>query len=89
MACESTIHDPSYLKVLAIDAGATKVSGAIVDKINKDTFNLDESAIEIQYRDHPNFNASFKTTNLKDQYQNIKISDLAEKYFFILSLHFN
>ena len=64
------------MKVLAIDAGATKVSGAIVDKINKDTFNLDEAAIEIQYRDHPNFNTSFTRTNLKDQYQNIKISDL-------------
>ena len=64
------------MKVLAIDAGATKVSGAIVDKINKDTFNLDEAAIEIQYRDPPNCNASFPRTNLKDQYQNIKISDL-------------
>jgi len=64
------------LKVLAIDAGATKVSGAIVDKINKNTFKLDEAAIEIQYRDHPNFNDSFTTTNLKDQYQNLKISEL-------------
>ena len=64
------------MKVLAIDAGATKVSGAIVDKINKNTFKLDEAAIEIQYRDHPNFNDSFTTTNLMDQYQNLKISEL-------------
>ena len=64
------------MKVLAIDAGATKVSGAIVDKINNNTFNIDEAAIEIQYSDHPNFNENFTTPNLNNQYQNIKISDL-------------
>ena len=64
------------MKVLAIDAGATKVSGAIIDKINNNTFNIDETAIEIQYSDHPNFNGNFTTPNLNDQYQNIKISDL-------------
>ena len=64
------------MKVLAIDAGATKVSGAIVHKINKNTFKLDEAAIEIQYSDHPTFNASFKTIKLKDQYQNLNISEL-------------
>ena len=64
------------MKVLAIDAGATKVSGAIVNKINKNTFNLDEPPIEIQYSDHPNFNSNFKAPNLKYQYQNLKISEL-------------
>ena len=64
------------MKVLAIDAGATKVSGAIVNKINKNTFNLDEAPIEIQYSDHPNFNSNFKAPNLKYQYQNLKISEL-------------
>ena len=64
------------MKVLAIDAGATKVSGALVNRINNNTFNLNDTAIEIQYKDHPNFNASFKTTNLNDQYRKFKISEL-------------
>jgi predicted NBD/HSP70 family sugar kinase len=64
------------LRVLAIDAGATKVSGALVDKIDKNTFKLNEPAIEIQYKDHPKFNANFSTATLEDQYHKLKIEKL-------------
>ena len=64
------------MRVLAIDAGATKVSGALVDKIDKNTFKLNEPAIEIQYKDHPKFNANFSTATLEDQYHKLKIEKL-------------
>ena len=66
------------MRVIAIDAGATKVSGGVVEKVNDTTFELIDPAVEIQYQDHPKFNLKFLPVPLDDQYSQTKI-DRSEK----------
>jgi len=66
------------MRVIAIDGGATKVSGGIVEKINSNTYKLVNSAVDIQYTDHSNFNPEFSPLPLHEQLDNGEIND-AEK----------
>tara|TARA_Y100000758_G_scaffold166540_2_gene118203 strand:+ start:7328 stop:8347 length:1020 start_codon:yes stop_codon:yes gene_type:complete len=66
------------MRVIAIDAGATKVSGGVVEKVNDTTFELVDPAVEIRYQEHPKFNLKFLPVPLDDQYSQTKI-DKSEK----------
>ncbi|MDP6339750.1 MAG: hypothetical protein QF842_05430 [Candidatus Marinimicrobia bacterium] len=63
------------MKVIGIDGGATKVSGGIVEKINSNTFKLIDSAVDIQYADHPNYDSDFSPLPLDSQLGNEISSD--------------
>ena len=55
------------MKILGIDGGASKVSGAIIERINEDTFEISGKIIELHYKDHPSFDHSFQPVDLIEQ----------------------
>ena len=48
---ENKINLRHTMRVIAIDAGATKVSGGVVEKVNDTTFELVDPAVEIRYQE--------------------------------------
>ena len=61
------------MKILGIDGGASKVSGAIIERINEDTFEISGKIIELRYKDHPSFDHSFKPVDLTKQLNDTSI----------------
>ena len=61
------------MKILGIDGGASKVSGAIIERINEDTFEISGKIIELHYKDHPSFDHSFKPVDLTEQLNDASI----------------
>ena len=55
------------MKILGIDGGASKVCGAIIERVNEDTFDISGNIIELNYKDHASFDHSFKPIDLSEQ----------------------
>ena len=47
------------MKIIGIDGGATKVSGAIVERIDDQTFDLLKPIKKIQYSEDQSYNSDF------------------------------
>ena len=61
------------MKIIGIDGGASKVSGAIIERINEDTFDISGNIIELNYKDHASFDHSFKPIDLSEQLNGVPI----------------
>ena len=61
------------MKIIGIDGGASKVSGAIIERVNEDTFDISGNIIELNYKDHASFDHSFKPIDLSEQLNGVPI----------------
>ena len=63
------------MKIIGIDGGATKVSGAIVERIDDQTFDLLKPIKEIQYSEDQSYNSDYKPLTLQEQLRGKKLSN--------------
>ena len=63
------------MKIIGIDGGATKVSGAIVERIDDQTFDLLKPIKEIQYSEEQSYNSDYKPLTLQEQLRGKKLSN--------------
>ena len=62
------------MKIIGIDGGATKVSGAQVIRIDDQTFELIKPIKEIQYKDHKSYDSNFAPFTLEEQLANKELT---------------
>ena len=63
------------MKIIGIDGGATKASGAIVERIDDQTFDLLKPIKEIQYSEDQSYNSDYKPLTLQEQLRGKKLSN--------------
>ena len=62
------------MKIIGIDGGATKVSGAQVIRIDDQTFELIKPIKEIQYKEHKSYDSNFVPLTLEKQLANKQLT---------------
>ena len=55
------------MRVICVDGGASKAAGAIVEKLNRNTFKIEGEIIEERYNEQEDFNHDFKPLILAEQ----------------------
>ena len=67
------------MKMIGIDGGATKVSGAQVKKIDDQTFDLLNPIKEMQYKEHKSYDSNFEPLTIQEQLDGWELSDAEHK----------
>ena len=67
------------MKIIGIDGGATKVSGARVEKIDDQTFDLLKPIKEIQYSENQSYSSDFEPLTLQEQLKEVSLSNAEYK----------
>ena len=68
------------MKVIGIDGGATKVSAALVEKVDSKTFKIVGNIEELRYQDHESFDFEFDPCDFELQLKNLPIDQNESKH---------